>query len=485
MDILSQITESMNKEELRFYKLYALRQQDNLDRKDIQLLDELRKNPQNGEARFIKKYYPPDMRNAYYRLKNRLIEELNRSLVLQHGFDEDLLAIHQLLQSVRIFNGKNRFELALYFLKKAEQKALKTENHELLDIIYGEYIKLSHELLTINPERYVQLRKENSANLSKIRELDDVLAIVSYRLKVSQNFGDKQNSLLDLLEQTLNTVSDDAKLLQSSRFRFKMYSLVSQLLLQRQDYVSLEHYLTHTYEQFSRENLFNRNNHETKLQMLTYLVNSLFKNGKTKASIAFAETLHEAMHEFGQLYYQRFEVFYYNALVNNYSTFDIPKAIEILNNLLKNPNLKKVPFYELFIYLNLATSHFDLKNYGLAIRQLNKAVSSTSYSKADSALKFKIAVAELIIRYDMGDFDFWLYRRAQIGKEFQDIIHLEENKKDKELLKILDYAVAEPDGITSKKSRPLIEQFQQHWSENNSEGEIIRYTHWINEKTNK
>ena len=191
------------------------------------------------------------------------------------------------------------------------------------------------------------------------------------------------------------------------------------------------------------------------------------------------------MKEFGQLYYQRFEVFYYNALVNNYSTFDIPKAIEILNNLLKNPNLKKVPFYELFIYLNLATSHFDLKNYGLAIRQLNKAVSSASYSKADAALKFKIAVAELIIRYEMGDFDFWLHRRAQIVKEFQDIIHLEENKKDQELLKILDYAVAEPDGIKSKKSKALIDQFEQHWSDKNSEGEIIRYMHWIKEKIKK
>lgn len=485
MDILSQIAESMNKEELRFYKLYALRQQDKSDRKDIQLLDEVRKNPHTGEARFVKKYYPADMRNAYYRLKNRLIEELNRSLVLQHGFDEDLLAIHQLLQSVRIFNGKNRFELALHFLKKAEQKALKIENHELLDIIYGDFIMLSHELLTINPERYILLRKENSVNLAKIRELDDLLAVVSYRLKVSQNFGDKHNSLLDLLEHTLKSVSDDSKLLESSRFRFKMYSLVSQLLLQKQDYESLEHYLIHTFEEFSRENLFNRNNHETKLQMLTYLVNSLFKNGKTKESIAFAERLHDAMQEFGQLYYQRFEVFYYNALVNNYSTFDIPKAIEILNNLLKNPNLKKVPYYELFIYLNLATSHFDLKNYGLAIRQLNKAVSNASYTKADSALKFKIAVAELIIRYDMGDLDFWVYRRSQIGKEFQTIIHLDENQKDKALLKILDCAVAEPEGIKSKKSKSLIQQFEQDWPDENSEGEIIRYTNWIHDKIKK
>jgi tetratricopeptide (TPR) repeat protein len=143
---------------------------------------------------------------------------------------------------------------------------------------------------------------------------------------------------------------------------------VSQTLLQKQDYLTLEEYLRKTFSEFSGEQLFNRGNHETKLQMLTYLVNSLFKNGKVEESLQFAEQLHQAMQAFNNLLYERFEVFYYNALVNNYSTFDIPRAIEILQNLLKNPNLQKVPFYELFVYLNLATSYFDLKQLQFAPR---------------------------------------------------------------------------------------------------------------------
>ena len=154
------------------------------------------------------------------------------------------------------------------------------------------------------------------------------------------------------------------------------------------------------------------------------------KNGKVEESLQFAEQLHQAMQAFNNLLYERFEVFYYNALVNNYSTFDIPRAIEILQNLLKNPNLQKVPFYELFVYLNLATSYFDLKQFQQAARQLGKAAICASFKKADESVKFKMAVAELIIRFELGDFDFWLYRKEQIAKTFAEALEQDRFRKE-------------------------------------------------------
>lgn len=302
--------------------------------------------------------------------------------MLQHYDDEELLVIFHLLTVVRIYISKNQYQLAFHFLRKAEQKAQKTENHEILDIIYGEFIRLSNELLVINPETYVSLRRKNSETLNRLRQMDDLLAIVSYRLKITQNFGEKQNSLMGILEETTNSFMQDAALAASPRFRFKLYSLVSQMLLQKQDYLSLEAYLKKTFAEFSNEQLFNRNNHEIKLQMLTYMVNSLFKIGKVEESLQYSGLLHEAMQEFNNLHFERFEIFYYNALVNNYSTFDIPKAISILQDLLQNKNLRKVPFYELFVYLNLATSYFDLKQYNQAIRHLSKAYLIDSYKKS-------------------------------------------------------------------------------------------------------
>lgn len=482
MDILNQIVEVLNKEEIRFYKLFALRQQGNSERKDLFLLDALRKNPDASDEKIFRKLYPDGDKNAYYRLRNRLLEDINRSLMLQHYEDEELLMIFHQLTVVRIYTAKNQYQLAFHFLRKAEQKALKTENHEILDIIYGEFIRLSNELMVINPETYVSLRRKNSETLNRLRQMDDLLAVVSYRLKTTQNFGEKQNSLMGILEETTNSFMQDAGLAASPRFRFKLYSLVSQMLLQKQDYVSLEAYLKKTIAEFTSEHLFNKTNHEIKLQMLTYLVNSLFKTGKIDESLQYSDALHDAMLEFNSLHFERFEIFYYNSLVNNYSTFDIPKAISILQDLLNNKNLRKVPFYELFVYLNLATSYFDLQQYNQAIRHLSKAYLIDSYKKADASLKFKIAVAELIIRYENGDLDFWNYRKDQIVRENQAELEDDKHLKEKELLKILIKAAADPDGIKSRKLRPSIETYLKVWENSEQESEVIRYLNWLRDK---
>jgi tetratricopeptide (TPR) repeat protein len=482
MDILNQIVEVLNKEEIRFYKLFALRQQGNSERKDLFLLDALRKNPDASDEKIFRKLYPDGDKNAYYRLRNRLLEDINRSLMLQHYEDEELLMIFHQLTVVRIYTAKNQYQLAFHFLRKAEQKALKTENHEILDIIYGEFIRLSNELMVINPETYVSLRRKNSETLNRLRQMDDLLAVVSYRLKTTQNFGEKQNSLMGILEETTNSFMQDAGLAASPRFRFKLYSLVSQMLLQKQDYVSLEAYLKKTIAEFTSEHLFNKTNHEIKLQMLTYLVNSLFKTGKIDESLQYSDALHDAMLEFNSLHFERFEIFYYNSLVNNYSTFDIPKAISILQDLLNNKNLRKVPFYELFVYLNLATSYFDLHQYNQAIRHLSKAYLIDSYKKADASLKFKIAVAELIIRYENGDLDFWNYRKDQIVRENQAELEDDKHLKEKELLKILIKAAADPDGIKSRKLRPSIETYLKVWENSEQESEVIRYLNWLRDK---
>lgn len=483
MDILFDIIESLNKEEIRFFKLFAHRQQAFSDRKDLRLLDMARKYPiDEGEDKIYRKLYGNGDKNAFYRLKNRLAEDLNKSLFLQHYNSDDLLYLYHLMMISRIYASKSRHNLALHYLKKAENRALKIENLEILDIIYGEFIQLSHQILSINPENYVDLRKKNSDSLNHLRQMDDMLAVVSYRLKVTQNFGEKQESLLGLLEHTTNQFMQDQSLKKSARFRFKLYSLVSQLLLQRKDYVSLESYLATVWRDFSRENLFNRNNHETKLQILTYLVNSLFKNGKTKQSLDYAEQLHLAMKEFNNLLYERFEIFYYNALVNNYSTFDLEKAITILHEMQQNKNLQKVPFYEIFIYLNLATSYFDLGQFNQAIRNLNKLYLISSYKNADASLKFKIAVAELMIRFEIGDMEFWQYRHEQITRANQDEMKKNGNRKEVELLVLLNESLKYDHRLSAKNMKPKIIQFIDSWKGSEDENEIIKCSNWLNEK---
>ena len=41
---------------------------------------------------------------------------------------------------------------------------------EMLDMVYSNLIKLSNELIVVNPEYYIDRRRENAEKLNKIRD---------------------------------------------------------------------------------------------------------------------------------------------------------------------------------------------------------------------------------------------------------------------------------------------------------------------------
>ena len=122
MNTLQEIILNMSKEELRFFKLYAGRTNNNKRRKDILLFDQIKKNELFSESKFQEKHYNQN-KNAFYRLKNRLLEDISKSLTLQYlDEDADLSLMKNIILS-RIFKNKGKYHIALDFLKKAEKKA--------------------------------------------------------------------------------------------------------------------------------------------------------------------------------------------------------------------------------------------------------------------------------------------------------------------------------------------------------------------------
>lgn len=482
MDILNQIILNLNKEDLRFYKLFSARHDMGDGRKDLVLLDYIRGSEENYDDKEIfKKLYGSRDKNAHYSLKNRLIHDVARSLTVQYCYKDEILYIHHLLFLVRLYFMRSQFSIAKHFLNKAEKEAKRIENYELLDIIYGEYVKLSHELLDINPEEYIRRREDARKLSADILEVDNILAAVYYRLKTSQNFLEKENPILKLLEKTANAFSKNKNIKRSPKLRFRIYSAVTQILLQRHEYEALEKYLLSTYKEFLRDRLFQKDNHNTKLQILHYLVNVSFKNKKYEQSLKHAEEMHDAMKEYNKLLYDKFLFFYYNSLVINYSLLNKDKAISILDELISKQTLKSQPFYELFIYLNLAILWFEEGGFHNSIRSLNKLYVHPEFKNADIALRFKIAIAELIIRYELLDFDFLETKIRQVKKHFKEMLLKPEQEREKELLSILNRMIAVPELTRDKKLLSRIQKFSSS-KIILDDTEVINYNAWLNSK---
>jgi len=464
---------------MRLFKLFINRTEVAYERKDEQLFDFIRKNyPDYDEEKIFRKLYNARDKNALYRLKNRLLEDIGKSLTLQYFGETDFNNIVFNMTLSRLFYEKGQARTAFYFLGKAEKNATATESYELLDLIYGEFIKLSHETLEINPEEYINKRKQNRERLSKVQQIDDILAALIYRIKISQLFSGKDTKILDLLERTVNDFSNDRSLKKSPLLRFKIYHSISRILLQKQDYLSLEKYLLKTYDEFNREKLFNKNNHDTKLQMLTYLVNALFKNNKIDASLAYAGRLKEAMEEFGKLLYDKYLFFYYNSLVINYSVTDLDQAIEILNEAKENVAIRKVPAQVAFIYGNLAVTYFDKRDYKNSLKNIVRLTLDDTYKHLDEAFRLKICTAELIIRFELGDYEFLEKRCVQVKKDFASVLRKKQYRRDLELIALVRQMSLSDD---LKKDQALQKKLRRYLEKHGSDStnDIIQYNAWI------
>lgn len=483
MDILGQVITSMNKEDIRFYKLYAARTNTGEERKDLLLFDLMReghvKKQYDDDRAFVLLYGKQESRNAFYRLKNHLMEEVCKSNFILHVKDDDTIYCYYLLSKYRYYFIRNQYRVALYFLKKAEKQATAANNLEVLDIIYGEFVKLSHEMLSINLEKYLAERKAIFEKLNRLRQIDSILTSITFRLKTGQNYLSGNADVLSILETTINDFLTDAAVRKDPAFKIKIYEAVSQVLLQKHDYRSLEDYLVAAWESFTKEKVFTRNTHHVKLQMLTYLANTYFKNRKHKQSLETAARLKAALDEFNGLHRDKYLFFYYNALVINYSALNPDKAIEILEQLDSNKAIKRESYFQVFINLNLAILWHDKGNFRNALKFLNKLMLLETFPALDTALKIKIAMVELMIRSALPDKDYLEVRIRQIKKEYADILTMPHFDRERKLMEIIRLLIEGKSKIPKK----TVTDFLRLKKADSDETELINYNVWVTART--
>ena len=482
MSLLQEVIQSLNKEESRFFKLYAGRTNSKDERKDLILFDFIKKSNPADEDRIAAQLYGQN-KNAFYRLKNRLLTDLNKSLLLQHINNEEDLSILQSLLLSRLFKQKQENKIAEIYLKKAEKKAEQIEAYELLNLIYNELIKFSHDMISIDVEDYIEKKKLNNERLRRIHEIDDVLAVVMFRVRSAQNFSGKNAAIIDLLEKTVKEYTQTENLEISDKLRIKIYQAVSRALLQKHNYVALEEYLVHMFDVFKKRKVFNKSTHEIKLQMHTYLINSLFKNKKLGESLAYTEKLNIAMNEYDGFLRDKFLFFYYNSLVINYSVLDKEKAIDILEEAKKNNYIKQLPTYTLFIYLNLCLLLFDTGKIKQSAKHLSRLCLHEDFLKIGRSFQAKIKMAELIIRYELGDFDLLEKRIKQIKKDYADFFSKEQFSREVLLTDIISELVYTPSVKSNqeltKKIRQLIESMN---ADDADDADVINYHAWATSK---
>ena len=468
---LDTIVQSLSKEEVRFFKLF-LNRTDNKNRKDVDLFDYMKKKKGDFTTKDVLKKLETNPNN-YYQIKSRLYHELNNSMVWQHIWKDNQSKSFSFVLLSRVYKNKGELELAFHYLKKAENEAIDSELYEVLSIIYSEIIKISHELLSIDVDYYIELKRNNIKILSEIDEMDLLLAKIMYDIRTKQNFGKSDISLVKLIKTKYGKISKEKNLVSSTRFRIRLFKMYSRLLLQERDYQSLEKFLIESNNEFGKDKLFNRSNHNEKLTLLTYLTNCLYKTKKYKQSLKYSEQLLISMKEYDSFLYDKYLFYYYNMLVLNYARTDKKKALDYLNKASKSEAIKRLPSYNAFIYLNRSLIYYYEDNYKESQKNIARLIMQEDFLLLDKSFQLKILVTELMIRILISNKNLD-NKFKDIKKNYKSLLEEENHLREKIMIGLLSKKINNED-IEGDKEKLL-----SYMSDYDSEDiDIISYNSWL------
>jgi tetratricopeptide (TPR) repeat protein len=468
---LDTIVQSLSKEEVRFFKLF-LNRTDNKNRKDVDLFDYMKKKKGDFTTKDVLKKLETNPNN-YYQIKNRLYHELNNSMVWQHIWKDNQSKSFSFVLLSRVYKNKGELELAFHYLKKAENEAIDSELYEVLSIIYSEIIKISHELLSIDVDYYIELKRNNIKILSEIDEMDLLLAKIMYDIRTKQNFGKSDISLVKLIKTKYGKISKEKNLVSSTRFRIRLFKMYSRLLLQERDYQSLEKFLIESNNEFEKDKLFDRSNHNEKLTLLTYLTNCLYKTKQYKQSLKYAELLLISMKEYDSFLHDKYLFYYYNMLVLNYAKTDKKKALDYLNKASKSEAIKRLPSYNAFIYLNRSLIYYYEDNYKESQKNIARLIMQEDFLLLDKSFQLKILVTELMIRISISNKNLD-NKFNDIKKNYKSLLEEENHLREKIMIGLLSKKINNED-IEGDKEKLL-----SYMSDYDSEDiDIISYNSWL------
>ncbi|MFN8276443.1 MAG: hypothetical protein U0T84_03090 [Chitinophagales bacterium] len=484
METLPQLVTALNKEEVRHLKLYLSRIQTQHARKDELLFDYARtKKEKYDEAHILKKLYGHTPKGAFYRLRGRLQDCIIQNLVALHQGKTDKNKVLLYFSAYQILWDKGNYELACTYLRKTEKLAVKAENYELLDLIYGHFVKISAELPSMNPEVYIAKRRQNALQLNKLREMDQVLAATVYRLKFSQAKGRQDETTLKILSSITAKYSADKSLQKSKTFQTRLYRAVSQILLQRHNYRELESFMVTIYRKFNSARWFDKSNHDTKLQMLVFLMNSYSRNGKYALSLKYADILGQEINAFNRLHYWKYVFYYYNARVINYSEKEPQKALVALKELEETIKGRRETYYEMFIHLNRGILFFKTGKYNEAIRSFVKYYTNDYYRKSDQLFKLRVTVAEMMMQVESKDYRAAKIRLEQVQKQFKNEIMLPEAYAENHLLELIRLIIKEKLQFKNDKVQQAMQRILKDKKITaNNDNQLLNYQEWLAQK---
>jgi len=392
---LKTILEHLEPEDIRCYTVWTKRTRSDKERLDLELVTYIKKNKTEDE--FIREYYANN-RNAYYRLKNKVVEDIGKSLVIQYWNKDEWIKLVNLVCIARLYHQKQLFNLSLHQLEKAEKLAFQLEDPQLIDWVLTEIIRMGSYLNIKQLTNSIAKRNENRKLLFKLHQIDDITALLENRIRTTQNLTNKDQSVIDWVNNyidSLEDIQDDIK--KSRTLRFKIAKIIVRVLVQEKKYADLENYLKENIDYLKSSGFFTQSNYKEFLELMIYLLNAMYYNKKYQECLTYSAHFLNALEQFDRLYYSNYIFYYYNNLINIYSAIDPLKALATIDEYEKKEKVNKDSYNYFYILIQRMMLKYQLNNLTNALKTITKIKVHPFYEKIDRELQIKLYVSELML----------------------------------------------------------------------------------------
>ena len=408
MDILERIIENLTSDEVRRFKILSNRFKADEEKKLLVLFDAIRAGDYKSiEDEVVTQFYgdtSPKSKNSYYRLRNKLLSNLEKSLLFYHFNYKNSIEAYSNIQLSILFRERGLYREAFYNLKKAEKVATDNDQFNILEVIYSEMVGLA-AYLEVDIESVIERRKENLKKIEIMRANREVLGMVTQHM-IKRNFArsKKSESVIETLESVKERLEEHKGIFHSTSGKIMILRTVVSILIQKSAFKELEEYVKETYEDFSNNNLFNKDNHATRLMLRIWRINSLQKLHDLEAANEEIEFLYEELKMYNRQNFNELAFHYYSSRVFNLKlTGDLDGAGETLKEAFGIKEILQNDVHELYLLISRADQFFSQELYSKAQETIRKIKAHKGYSFLDEELRFYIHIFEIVNCFEARD----------------------------------------------------------------------------------
>jgi len=463
------IIRSMSEKEAKNFTFFVNRMRTNQkESKIVQLFEAYYHGTYKNNEQIIRELFPGMSKNAFYRLRNRLLDEVQQSMLVQYSRMDDELLVYRTIMLARIAFNKDDYSTAHSLLLEAEKKALKIEAYELTMLIYKELISMSSLVGIVDSHYYIEKRREIRQKHEELSELRYLRSTVTFKLTKSIHSSKTDRDIVKSLREIKDKLTQSELVKTSTNAKYNVFYAITNILYEEKKYELLLAHLIKGFEEFESEGLFDKSNHRSKIVTISWILATYSWLLRLPESVPYLDKMKEAIQQHDGIYEDKFKPFYVsyqNAIY--YHTRQLKKSAKLLNRFTEEylqgrdiVYLSELPQIVFAGHISrLAKTYFAMNDYDNALRQLAPCYIAEIHDKLPKEFRMEVAIMEVIIYFEKGDYSYALTHLRRIKRIYKKLLADPKNQIFKSFIGILNNVIKHNSFDLTKEQEKTVQEF--------------------------